>query len=194
MNETLKNIAGRYSCRDFKDTPLSEEQIETLVSAALSAPSARNIQPWHVIVVTDKTLLEDLDAEGIELLSKSEDKAMYDVLMARGGTMFYNAPSLILVLSDGSRWGELDSGILCQNVVLAAESMGLGTCIVGLARIPINGPKSEEYARRLNIPDGYTFAIGVLVGEINSGKKPHEHDRSKVSYVRVEGFEPHRLT
>jgi len=183
MNETLKNINDRYTCRDFKAIPLTEEQVENLVCAALSAPSARNIQPWHVIVVNDKALVDELDAEGMDILSKEEDKTTHNLIKERGGKLFYNAPSLFVILSDGSSWGALDCGILCQNVVLAAESMGLGTCIVGMAGIPINGPKAEEYAKRLNIPEGYSFAVGVLVGEINSGKEPHEHDRNKVSYV-----------
>ena len=184
MNEALKNIAERFSCRDFKETPLSERQIEELVKAALSAPSARNLQPWHVIVVTDKALVDELDAEGMSILSTYEDKAMYDIFMDRGGKMFYNAPCLFLVLSDGSKWGTLDSGILCQNVVLAAESLGLGTCIVGMAEIPLYGPKAEEYQKRLGFPEGHTFAIGIIVGEIKSGKEPHEHDRSKISYIK----------
>jgi len=183
MNETLKNINQRYTCRDFKTTPLSDDQIEQLVIAALAAPSARNLQPWHVVVVTDKAIIEDFDAEGMDIVSKYEDKSTYDLFKSRGGKMFYDAPCLVLVLSDGSKWGTLDSGILCQNVVLAAESMGLGTCIVGMAGVPLNGPRAKEYAERLNFPKGYEFAIGVLVGEINSGKEPHEHDRNKVSYV-----------
>ena len=183
MNETLKNIAERNSCRDFHGTALTAGQIETLVSAALSAPSARNLQPWHVIMVTDKELIEEMDAEGMKILKESDDKAMYEVFMARGGSMFYNAPCLMLVLSDGSKWGSLDCGILCQTVVLAAESLGLGTCIVGMAGVPIEGPKNDEYVKRLKFPEGYKFAIGVLLGTIKSGKVPHEHDRGKVTYV-----------
>ena len=183
MNETLRNIAERYTCRDFKDTPLSQKQIDELVKAALAAPSARNLQPWHIIVVTDKSLVDELDAEGMDVLSREEDKTTYETMMSRGGKLFYNAPSLILILSDGSSWGTLDCGILCQNVVIAAESMGLGTCIVGMAGVPLNGPKAEEYRARLGFPEGHTFAIGVLVGEIISGKEPHEHDLSKVSYI-----------
>ena len=184
MSDTLRNISERYTCRDFKSTPLKDEVIEHLVKAALAAPSAVNRQPWHVIMVTDKALIEELDAEGMEILSKEEDKSTYERMMERGGKLFYNAPCLAIVLSDGSKWGTLDCGILCQNVVLAAESLGLGTCIVGMAGVPLNGPKAAEYKKRLGFPDGYEFAIGVLVGEINSGKVPHEHDRSKVSYVK----------
>ena len=184
MNETLRNIAERYTCRDFKNTPLTEQQVEELVKAALAAPSAMNRQPWHVIMVTDKALVDELDAEGMDIISKSEDLTMYNRMMERGGNLFYNAPCLAIVLSDGSKWGTLDCGILCQNVVIAAESMGLGTCIVGMAGYPLNGPRAEEYQKRFNFPEGHTFAIGILIGGINSGKEPHEHDRTKVSYVR----------
>jgi len=184
MNETLKNINERYTCRDFKDTPISQQQLDELVKAALSSPSARNLQPWHVVFITDKAIVDELDKEGMDVLSGEEDKSMYELLVSRGGKMFYNAPCLAIVLSDGSKWGTLDSGILCQNIVLAAESMGLGTCIVGMAGISLNGPKAEEYAKRFNFPKDHTFAIGVLFGEINSGKEPHEHEMSKVSFIR----------
>jgi nitroreductase len=155
-----------------------------LVKAALAAPSAVNRQPWHVVVVTDKALVDELDAEGMNIISADEDKSTYERMMERGGKLFYNAPCLLIVLSDGSKWGTLDCGILCQNVVIAAQSLGLGTCIVGMAGIPLGGPKGDEYKKRFGFPEGYTFAIGVLVGEINSGKEPHEHDRSKVSYIK----------
>jgi len=184
MNETLRNINARYTCRDFKSAPLSDELIEYLVAAALAAPSAVNRQPWHVIMVTDKKLIEELDAEGMNILRGEDDQSTYERMMERGGKLFYNAPCLMVILSDGSKWGTLDCGILCQNVVLAAESLGLGTCIVGMAGIPLGGPKAMEYRKRLGFPDGYEFAIGMLAGEINSGKEPHEHDRGKVSYVR----------
>jgi len=184
MNETLKNIAERYTCRDFKETPLTDHQIEELVKSALASPSAMNLQPWHVVMVTNKALIEELDAEGMSILSAAEDKSMYERMMSRGGKLFYNAPCLAIVLSDGSKWGTLDCGILCQNMVIAAESMGLGTCIVGMAGVPLNGPKAEEYKKRLNFPEGHTFAIGILVGEIISGKEPHEHEKSKISYIK----------
>jgi nitroreductase len=182
MNETLQNITERYTCRDFKSTPLTKAQAEALVDAALAAPSAMNLQPWHIIMVTDKTFIDELDAEGMSILKAADDKSGYERMMSRGGKLFYNAPCLVLVLSDGSDWGTLDCGILCQNVVIAAQSLGLGSCIVGMAGVPLNGPRGDDFKNRLNFPKGHKFAIGVLVGEINSGKEPHEYDRSKVSY------------
>ena len=183
MNETLKNIAERYSCRDFADTPLTDEQIRELVNAALAAPSARNLQPWHITVVTDKALIDELDAEGMAALAANEDKSFYNVMVERGGKMFYNAPCALIITHNGSPWGDLDSGILCQNIVLAAESLGLGTCIVGLLREPLEGPKGESFKKRLKFKDDYKFAVGILVGTIQSGKEPHEFDHSKITYI-----------
>jgi nitroreductase len=183
MNETLKNIAERYSCRDFADTPLTDDQIKALVNAALAAPSGMNRQPWHIVVVKDKALIDELDAEGMNILGAAEDKMIYERMMERGGKLLYNAPCLIVILSDGSKWGSLDSGILCQNVVLAAQSLGFGSCIVGMAGLPLSGSRGDEFKKRLCFPDGYEFAVGVLIGTINSGKEPHELDLGKVTYV-----------
>ena len=185
MNQTLRNIAERYSCRDFAGTPLTEGQIEAIIDAALAAPSAMNLQPWHLVVIKDKELVDELDAEGMKILADSEDKAFYERMMERGGRIFYNAPFMMLILSDGSKWGLLDSGILCQNVVLAAEAQGLKSCIVGMAGIPLDGPRKDEFAKRLRFPDGYKFAVGVIVGHLGDGgkKDPHTLDRSRVTVV-----------
>ena len=185
MNETLRNIAERYSCRDFAKTPLTDGQIEAITNAALAAPSAMNIQPWHLIIIKDKALIDELDADGMGILAAQEDKAAYERFMGRGGKLFYNAPFMMLILSDGSKWGTLDSGILCQNVVLAAQSLGLASCIVGMAGIPLDGPRKEEYAKRLGFPEGYGFSVGVIIGSLgaNGKKDPHELDRNKATTV-----------
>ena len=183
MNETLKSIMARNSCRDFKSSPLTDEQVKAVVDAALAAPSAMNRQPWHIVVVTDKPLIEELDAEGMGIISANEDKTMYNRMKERGGKLLYNAPCLLYILSDGSAWAPLDCGILCQNVALAAQSIGLSSCIVGMANMPLTGPRGDEFKKRLKFPDGYVFGIGILVGEPNTGKEPHELDTAKVTYV-----------
>ena len=183
MNEILKTIAQRNSCRDFKDTPLTDEQIEAIVDAALAAPSAMNRQPWYLVVVKDKALIEELDAEGMGMLAAAEDKAGYQRFKDRGGKLLYDAPCLVYVLSDGSAWASLDCGILTQNITLAAQSLGLSSCVVGMAGLPLTGPRGDEFKKRLKFPDGYVFGIGVLVGVPNTGKEPHELDKNKVTYV-----------
>ena len=183
MNEVLKVITERNSCRDFTGEPLTDEQVGILVDAALAAPSAMNRQPWRLVVIRDKALIDELDVTGVGVMAADADKTAYERTMSRGGKLFYNAPCLIYILHDGSKYAVLDSGILCQTVALAAQSIGLTTCIVGMAAMPISGPSGAEVRKRLNFPDGYEFAIGILAGAENIGKEPHELDREKVTYI-----------
>ena len=183
MNDAIKAIMERNSCRDFKDTALTDEQLKVIIDAALAAPSALNRQPWRIVVVKDKALIDEMDIAGMEMLAAAEDKTTYDRMMARGGKLMYNAPCLVFILSDGSSWAQIDCGILCENIAIAAQSLGLGSCIVGMASAPLSGPKGEEFLKRLNFPSGFEFSIGVLLGTPNTGKEPHEPDYRKVTYV-----------
>ena len=183
MNDRLKTIMSRYSCRDFENTPLTEEQVSTIAKAAAASPSAMNRQPWHIIMVTDKALINELDAEAMNILAAADDKSAYERFMSRGGKMFYNAPCMVMAASDGSEYAAMDCGILSQNVALAAHSIGLGSVICGMARIPLTGPRGAEWKQRLRFPDGYVFGIAVLIGTAKSGKEPHELDMGKVTFV-----------
>ena len=183
MNEVLKTISERHACRDFTGEPLTKEQIDALVKAALAAPSAINLQPWHIIMCTDKALIEEIDEVSMKILAAEEDKSTYNKFMDRGGKMLYNAPALMVVAIDGSYWSETDCGILIQNVALAAHSLGLGNVICGMRRVPFERPEGKEFMKRLKFPEGYTFGISILIGKANSGKEPHELDMGKVTYV-----------
>jgi len=183
MNDVIKAINDRYSCRDFEATPLTDEQAQMLGKAALAAPSAMNLQPWHIIVITDKALIEEYDADAMSVLKEQNSEA-YKRMGDRGGSIFYNAPCLIIIAKDGSNYADLDCGIATQNIALAAHSMGLASVICGMARIPLSGPKAEEWAKRLRIPKGYSFGMSVCVGTAKAGKTPHELDFAKLEYVK----------
>ena len=183
MNDTLKCIAERYSCRDFVDTPLTDAQVKAIVEAALASPSAMNRQPWHVIMITDKSLIDEMDSAALDVLAAEEDKSAYERTMSRGGKLFYNAPCMVMVASDGSDFGPMDSGILSENVSLAAHSLGLGNVICGMARFPFMGPRGDELLKRIKFPEGYEFGMAILIGTAKSGKAPHELDYNKVTYI-----------
>ena len=184
MNEVLKTIEIRFSCRGYDSRPIEREKIEAMVKAALQAPSAMNLQPWKIIVITDKTLIDEMDAAAMAVLAANPDQTAYNRFKERGGKIFYNAPCLFLVMKDATaKWGEMDSGIVTQNIALAAASLGLDNVIVGMAAIPFNSPAGDEFKKRVGWPEGYEFGMGVCVGYGNTSKAPHEIDFSKVSYV-----------
>ena len=183
MNEVIKAIRERNSCRDFNGAPLTGEQVKTLVEAALAAPSGMNRQPWHVIVVTDKDMIDELDAGCMKTLAAAEDKSGYERIMSRGGKIFYNAPFMMIVTTGREGGSPMDCGILSENVALAAHSLGLGNVICGMAGIPFSGAGASEAKKKFKFPEGHEFSIAVLAGAANSGKAPHELDMAKVTYI-----------
>ncbi|MCL2605006.1 MAG: nitroreductase family protein [Defluviitaleaceae bacterium] len=183
MNDVLKAIFERNSCRDFSGEPLTDEQVDLLVKSALAAPSAMNAMPWHVIAVTDKEMLDEMDAYMIKHIEDTNPD-WHNRMKERGGKIFYNAPCLILIAKNDSEWAALDAGIVSQNVALAAHSLGLGNVICGMARLALEGVWGEEWAKRLRIPEGYTFGMSVCVGIANKGKTPHELNYEKMTYIK----------
>ena len=179
MNDVLLAIKERFTCRDFKAEPLTDEQVSHLVEAALASPSAINAQPWHIIAVTDKNIIDEMDAYAMS----DKSTPYYSRIMERGGRMFYNAPCVIFIAINDSDWAPLDAGIVSQNISLAAHSLGLGSCICGMMRIPLGGERGGEFVKKLRIPEGMKFGMSVLVGKVNTPKAPHELDKSKVTYV-----------
>lgn len=99
MNETLQTIKKRYSCRSYDGRLPKKEKLEAIALAAVQSPSAVNRQPWQINIITNKSLIEEMDAEGMRILAESKDKATYERFMERGGTLFfYNAPCMFLIL------------------------------------------------------------------------------------------------
>jgi len=186
MNETLQVIAQRYSCRDFKSEMPSDDVLQAIAKAAVQAPSAMNRQAWRVIVVKDKELMEDLESAGFAHLAAMEDKSTYNRIMERGGRLFYGAPCMIVVPIDPSHgsYAWTDCGILCQNIALAATSLGVANVICGLTATAFaDSKRAEEFKKRLGFPEGYVFGCSVLLGYANTTKPPHEPNMNKISIV-----------
>ena len=122
-----------------------------------------------------------MDGEGMRLLSLQEDRSVYERFMGRGGTLYYNAPCMFLILKKPST--DLDAGIVCENIVLAAQSLGLSSVICGMAAIPFNGPKGAALKARAGFDGDWEFAVSVLVGYGAIEGKPHVPDMSKIRYI-----------
>ncbi|HHU71170.1 MAG TPA: nitroreductase family protein [Clostridiales bacterium] len=181
MNETLQTISRRFSCRDYEGRLPEREKLEAIALAAVQSPSAMNRQPWQVLVITNKSLIEEMDAEGMRILAEAEDKSTYERFMERGGTLFYNAPCMYLILKKPGT--DLDTGIVSENISLAASSLGLDNVICGMAAIPFNGSKGDEFKKKVGISDGWEFGMAVLVGYGKTKKDPHTPDISKIRYI-----------
>ena len=93
MNETLKTIAARYSCRSYTGEAVAKEKVEAIALAAVQSPSGMNKQPWKIVVIQDKALIDEMDAALMGKLAAQEDKAAYERMMARGEKYFIMPPA-----------------------------------------------------------------------------------------------------
>lgn len=117
----LENIHARKSVRQFTDEPVSQEHIETMLKAAMAAPTAVNYQPWRFVVITERARLD----------------AMAEVLPY--AKMLKQAPLAIVVCGE-TTWFEgrentywqQDCSAATQNILLAAEALGLGAVWTGV--------------------------------------------------------------
>jgi len=186
VNETLKTIAERYSCRDFDGVMPPDEDLQAIARAAIQAPSGVNRQHWQIIVVKNRQLLNDMEAEGLKMLAAMEDPSFYQRIMSRGGKLFYNAPCMVLIaVKEAQPKGAelIDLGIVAQNVALAATSLGIANVHCGLVGLAFAGEKASEFKKRLQFPEGYECGLGVLLGYAKTTKPPHEPNPEKITWI-----------
>lgn len=170
-NQVLEVMKTRSSTRAYTDEALAESELEAVLEAGLQAPTGMNQQEIRFSVVRgDNPILTELDEEKRRL--RGQEKQQHN--------FYYEAPVLIfLSAEDNFKWSKVDAGIAVQNMALAAESMGLGTLIIGCVYDALNGDKKEYFSRALQIPEGYSFEIALAVGHKADDKAPHEYDSKR---------------
>jgi nitroreductase len=157
--DTLEAIHARRSVRRYEDRPVSEELIQKLLSAAMSAPSARNAQPWQFVVIDDRQKLAEIA------------RINPNALMCRA------APLGILVCGDlglekSAGYWVVDCSAAVQNMLLAAHALGLGAVWTGVY------PREErmEGLRRLvELPENVIPHSLVVLGHPAENPSPQDH-------------------
>ena len=177
-NTVVETIMARRSVRKYLDQPVEHEKLQTIVACGINAPNGMNQQPWIIRVVEDtayiKGITEVFKAEQPEQVSKDPDFK----------TMFRNAPTIICVATPRDGKGQVDAGMLGENMMIAAQSMGLGTCCLGG---PVHFMKTSEgakpYLDRLNIPDDYELNYIIAIGYPDEAPDARPRDATKVEYI-----------
>ena len=128
-------ILQRRSTRGFEKTPLTQQEIDTLVQAALAAPSAMNKQPWHFAFVKDAGLLKEFNALAREHMLKNGPAPLRPRFEDPNYELLMGAPLFVILSTDPTGDGPftgVDCGIAVENLALSAKGMGLGSVIVGM--------------------------------------------------------------
>ncbi|MDD5617284.1 MAG: nitroreductase [Candidatus Methanoperedens sp.] len=168
-NPVIVNIKTRRSVREYLDTPLSEETIKKIIDAGRYAPTGLNLQPWRFIVVQNKEMLNKLSEYARPILAKNlegrKDAGAINFLKRlqdKNFNLFYNAPVLILVIgSKNNSLTDYDCSMCAGNMMLAAHSLGIGSCWIGGAAVI---QQSEELMAELKIPRNYKIVAPLIFG------------------------------
>lgn len=144
-NLVIETIMARRSVRMYKDMPVERCKLQKIVECGINAPSGMNKQPWQVRVVDSREYIDGITGVFRKANPRMADDASFK-------NMFRNAPAVIFIASPADGSGQLDCGLLGENMILAAQSMGLGTCCLGGPVAFMNGnADAKPYVERLNL-------------------------------------------
>lgn len=174
----VENIMTRRSVRDYKAEPVDRDQMATIIECGIYAPSAMNMQAWAVRVVDAPDFIDGVTAIAVEQNPQLKEQPNFR-------NFFRNAPTVAFIaVPDESYSGEFDSGLLAENMMLSAWSMGIGSCCLGSVIPVMNSDAAKPYLDRLNLPEGYHLQIAIAFG-YPAGETPvaPERDASKAYYI-----------
>jgi nitroreductase len=186
MNETLKSIRNRRSTRGFLPEQLKDIDTEAIIEAGIYAPSANNQQPWHFTVIQNKDMLDRLSVAFKEVAGKSDNEYVRRFADNEKFHVFYNAPTVVLVSGDkNNQYAAVDCAAAVENILVAAESLEIGSCWIGLIAILLNSEDGAGFVKELGIPEGFKQIHAVCLGhkKINITNAPARKENT-VNYIK----------
>ena len=177
VNQVIETILARRSVRKYKPQPVEREKMQTIVECGVNAPNAMNRQPWEIRVVDNPDFINGVT----ELYKKEQPKAAEDPNFKN---MFRNAPTVVFVGRDvQSGSAEFDCGLLSENMMLAAQSMGIGSCCLGSPAAFMRSPAAAEYLKKLGFSEGYELLYCIAFGYPDETPAAKPRDLTKIKFV-----------
>ncbi len=177
-NLVIDNIKNRRAIRKYTDKKIPKEILTELIDCATYAPSSHNRQPWNFVVITKKDEIDALSADirkwydsmckfGKPFSFVKEVKKMVDEMEKRVASekdlFFYHAPCVVIIHSKNKdEMFMKDCACAAQNMLLAARSIGIGSCWIGFADIVFN--KSNRIKKKYYVPSNHKVMATLIFG------------------------------
>lgn len=169
MNETLKVLENRRSCRKFKSDMISDEELKAIVRAGTFSATGKGLQSPIIIAVTDKKLRDEIAEENRKIGGWGE-----------GFDPFYGAPVILIVLAKKEVPTHVyDGSLVMGNLMNAAESLGVASIWIHRAKEEFESDFGKNILKRLGIEEEYEgighCALGYADGPVNSAAPRKEN-------------------
>ena len=176
-NQVVETIMTRRSVRQYKPQAVEREKMQTIVECGINAPNAMNKQPWEVRVVDNADYINGVT----ELYKKANPKAAEDPAFKN---MFRNAPTVVFIGHDTkSESSPFDCGLLAENMMISAWSMGIGSCCLGSPARFMKTPEAAEYLQKLGFSEGYELLYCIGFGYPDEAPVAKPREAAKVKFV-----------
>ncbi|MDF1493862.1 nitroreductase family protein [Caproiciproducens sp. CPB-2] len=175
QNEVLNCIHKRRSTRRFQERQIESEQLETLLDAAIWAPSGSNSQSWLFTAIQNKETLLQLNGlvkKGFQNWVPDDNYPGKVRAKARSEkenfNFYYHAPTLVVASNRPDYENAMaDCALALENIFLAAQSIGLGTCYINQLHWLRSDPGVREFLFQLGIPREHTICSAAAIGYID---------------------------
>ncbi len=185
MNNTdtpvIDAIMARRSIRQYKETPVPRELLQKIAECGVNAPNAMNKQEWEVRILDDANYMN-----AVTELMKQEMPQFVNSDAPGFRNAFRNAMALIAVACPDDELGMtlINVGLMGENMCLAAQELGLGTCIMAAPSIFMNSSEAAEpYLDKLGFTPGYKLRYFLAVGYPDEAPAAKPRDLGKIKVV-----------
>jgi nitroreductase len=179
-NEVLDCIRARRSTRNFQEQQIKAAELEALLEAAIWAPSGSNNQSWLFTAIQNQetiSRINELLKEGFQRWVPDDDYPGKLGTKAKAQNkdwhFFYQAPTLIIASNRPHYENAMaDCALALENLFLAAQSLGLGSCYINQLHWLQHDPQLREFLAELGIPKEHTICASAVVGYIAKAASP----------------------
>lgn len=181
----VDNIMKRRSIRSYKPEQIKDEELEQILECGIYAPSGLNKQSWEIRAIQNPDLIAQINDGFVKYAAGQQMQGSASRSQQPGFSVFHGAPTVILVASNDELYSPIDCGLLGENILLSAEAMDIGTCVVGGVTEYLNTPEAKEkIVPQFKLSEGYKPLYCIVMGYKNEMPKTTPRDKSKVQYIK----------
>lgn len=176
-NSIVQTILERRSIRKYKPQPVGKDTMQIILNCGINAPNGMNKQSWEIRVVDNPEYLNGITGLYLKENPNAQQKPGFR-------NMFNNAPTVVFIAHDPAyELSQIDCGLLGENMILSAWSMGIGSCCLGG---PVRFMKSEvaaEYLKKLDFSEGYQLLYAIAFGYPDESPAAKPRKTEKIRYI-----------
>ena len=180
-NPVIENIMARRSVRAYKEQAVPRELMEQVVECGINAPNAMNAQQWEVRVVESKAWIDKVTEAYKQSVKGTPAEKM--VTEPSFKNMFRNAPAVIFIGHKPSKYTAVDCGLMAENMMLAAQSLGLGTVCMASPVMFLTQPAGAEFLSSLSFSEGYEPLICIGIGYADEAPAAKPRNKEVIKYI-----------